>query len=61
MEKKDRDYKKPTPREFVPTELGSAVFASIKGRPADEDYLITDKNSGDEKADDTGSFEEDNS
>jgi len=47
--KKDKSkYKEPAPREFIPTELGSAVFASVDGRPTDEEYLIIDENSGDD-------------
>lgn len=49
--KDDKDYKKPAPREFVPTELGSAVFASVDGRPTDEEYLILDQNSQDDVED----------
>lgn len=41
---KDKHYKEPAPKEFVPTELGSAVFASVDGRPSDEDYLLEDIN-----------------
>ncbi|MHB9094282.1 MAG: hypothetical protein ACYC21_06385 [Eubacteriales bacterium] len=51
--KKDNDYKQQPPREFIPTELGSAVFANINGRPTDEEYLIENKNDGDEADEDT--------
>ncbi len=44
----DSDYKAQVPPEFVPTELGSAVFASIEGSPADEEFLIEDKDSSDD-------------
>ena len=46
-----KDYKKPAPKEFVPTELGSAVFASVDGRPSDKEFLIYDKNSKDDVED----------
>jgi len=42
------DYKLQVPPEFVPTELGSAVFASVAGSPADEEFLITEKDSNDD-------------
>ncbi|MBU7005693.1 hypothetical protein [Phosphitispora fastidiosa] len=42
------DYKLQVPPEFVPTELGSAVFASVEGSPADEEFLIADKDSNDD-------------
>ncbi|WP_418790622.1 hypothetical protein [Phosphitispora sp. TUW77] len=42
------DHKMQAPPEFVPTELGSAVFASIDGSPADEEFLITDNESDDD-------------
>lgn len=47
VEKED-DYKLQVPPEFVPTELGSAVFASVEGSPADEEFLIADKDSNDD-------------
>jgi len=37
--KKNKEYKQPVPEEFVPTELGSAVFANVSGRPTDEEYM----------------------
>lgn len=46
-----KDYKKPAPKEFVPTELGSAMFATVDGRPSDKEYLILDKNSRDDVED----------
>ncbi len=61
MKKKDRDYKEPAPREFVPTELGSAVFASVDGRPGDREYMIMDENSKDDEVDGAGSSAEDHS
>ena len=39
----DEQYKEPAPREFIPTELGSAVFVSVEGQPPDEELLIEDK------------------
>lgn len=38
--KKNKEYKQPAPKEFIPTELGSAVFANVSGRPTDEEYLV---------------------
>ena len=38
--KKNKEYKQPAPKEFIPTELGSAVFANVSGRPADKEYLV---------------------
>lgn len=46
-----KEYKKQPPEKFVPTELGSAVFASVDGRPTDEEYLILDDNSRDDRED----------
>lgn len=37
--KKDEAKRRP-PQEFITTELGSAVFASVEGRPKDEAYLV---------------------
>jgi len=49
---KDRDnfedYKMQVPPEFVPTELGSAVFASVNGSPPDTEFLIEDEDSKDD-------------
>ena len=50
----DKEHKQPAPRKFVPTELGSAVFASVDGRPTDEEYLIINKNSQDDPEDGAG-------
>lgn len=47
--KKDQEYKKKAPKEFVPTELGSAVFASVNGRPTDEEYMVQNKQGQDGK------------
>lgn len=58
---KDKEYKKPAPREFVPTELGSAVFASVEGRPNDEEYLIKNKKSRDDIEDGAGNQEKNRS
>lgn len=49
--KQFKDHKKQPPKEFVPTELGSAVFASVNGRPPDEEYLILDDESRDDSKD----------
>ncbi len=49
--KKHDEVKSPPPREFITTELGSAVFASIDGRPTDEEYLIREKSSRDDVED----------
>ncbi len=49
--KQFKDHKKEPPKEFVPTELGSAVFASVNGRPTDQEYLILDDNSRDDMED----------
>ncbi len=43
--KRNRKYKAPPPKGFTTTELGSAVFASIEGRPPDKDYLEKEKSS----------------
>ncbi len=56
--KKDKNYKQPPPREFVPTELGSGVFASVNGRPTDEEYLIENKNDRDGTDSEAGSTKE---
>lgn len=45
------NHKKNPPKEFIPTELGSAVFASVNGRPSDKEYLIYDDNSRDDLED----------
>ncbi|PKM80594.1 MAG: hypothetical protein CVU89_12720 [Firmicutes bacterium HGW-Firmicutes-14] len=45
---KDVSHKKPMPKEFIPTELGSAVFASVDGAPTDEEFLILNNNSQDD-------------
>lgn len=39
----DEQYKKRAPQEFIPTELGSAVFVSVDGQPPDEEFLIENK------------------
>ncbi len=52
--KRDRDFKEPMPPEFIPTELGSAVFASVDASPTDEEYLIMDENSRDDVEDGAG-------
>ncbi|MFZ5640694.1 MAG: hypothetical protein ACOY4Q_08385 [Bacillota bacterium] len=41
-DKKEKGYKRPVPKEFVPTELGSAIQASVAGRPVDKELLIDD-------------------
>ena len=51
---KQGDMKKPPDDKFIPTELGSAVFASVDGRPTDEEYLILNKNSKDDVKDGAG-------
>lgn len=45
---KEEKRKEPAPREFVPTELGSAAFVSVSGRPGDEDYLIENQKGKDD-------------
>ncbi len=40
---KQKKFKKPIPKNFVPTELGSAIQASVTGRPDDKEYLIDDE------------------
>ncbi len=40
--KRDKDYKRPVPENFIPTEMGSAIQVDVKGRPADKEYLIDD-------------------
>jgi len=50
-DKESKDLKEPVPPEFIPTELGSAVFASVEGRPVDREYLIKDKKSRDDVQD----------
>jgi len=57
--RKNGEYKKPMPREFIPTELGSAVFASVDGRPTDEEYLIKDKRTRDDVEDGASVDQED--
>lgn len=52
--KKEKNNKNPAPREFVPTEMGSAVFVSVDGRPPDEEYLIKNNNSRDDVEDGAG-------
>lgn len=52
--KKDKEYKNPAPKEFVPTELGSAVFASVNGRPADKEYMVQNQQGQDGKNNDAG-------
>lgn len=49
--KKEKKYKQPPPRDFVHTELGSAVFADAGGRPKDREYLIIDKDGRDDLED----------
>jgi hypothetical protein len=60
--KRNRKYKEPPPRGLTTTELGSAVFASIEGRPPDKDYLVKGKSSKgsspDEDRDGAGDFKE---
>lgn len=46
--KHGKDCKKQPPREFIPTELGSAVFANVSGRPTDEEYLKNPDSQDDE-------------
>lgn len=58
-DKEKKKYKEPAPKEFVPTELGSAVFASVNGRPTDEQYLIIDKNKQGDLIDATDNCEND--
>lgn len=52
--KKNKEYKQPAPKEFIPTELGSAVFANVSGRPTDEEYLVQNSESQEGKSDGTG-------
>lgn len=52
--KKDQDYKNPAPEKFITTELGSGVFASVDGRPTDEEYLIQNQHSQDDRKDGAG-------
>ena len=52
--KKNKEYKQPAPKEFVPTELGSAVFANVSGRPTDEEYLEENSQSQEGKGNGTG-------
>lgn len=58
--KKNKEYKKPAPKEFIPTELGSAVFANVSGRPTDEEYMVQNSNSREGKKDGTGNPEQTN-
>ncbi len=58
MERRNKDYKQPIPPEFIPTELGSAVFASVDGSPTDEEYLILDDDSRDDVEDGAASSKE---
>lgn len=44
-DKKEKGYKEPVPENFIPTELGSAIQASVTGRPADKEILIKDETS----------------
>jgi len=44
-DKATKGYKKPIPKKFVPTELGSAIQASVTGRPGDKEFLIDDNDS----------------
>jgi len=46
------------PEEFVPTELGSAVFANVSGRPTDEEYMEQNTKSQKGKNDGTGNSEQ---
>jgi hypothetical protein len=52
--KKDKEYKRPAPKELIPTELGSAQFASISGRPGDQEYMVENTKSRKGSNDGTG-------
>lgn len=52
--KKNNEPRKPAPKEFIPTELGSAVFANVGGRPTDEEYMIQNPDKQKGKQDGTG-------
>ena len=56
--KKNKEYKQPVPEEFVPTELGSAVFANVSGRPTDEEYMEQNTKSQKGKNDGTANSEQ---
>lgn len=45
--------KEPAPKEFVPTELGSAVFASIDGQPDKKEFLVLKEKNRDDNIDRT--------